>query len=507
MTFLEDLRQQILSPSGAEQFGSPLDLAVAVDPRMVRTPALELINDALVWAERTPDARLIITCPPQESKSTTCTRFGSLWALSRNPDRRIAITSYADRLARRWGRRIRNDIVSNSGGRGVLDLGLRLAPDQKAADEWELAGADGGVYTAGVRGSLTGRQVSWLLIDDPVKDRRDAESQVISDDVWDWWESTASTRLAPGAPVCLVMTRWRHDDLAGRLLAAQPGVWRVVHIPAQADPEALEPDPLGRQPGEFMASAQRRTQEQWEARKRDAGDEWEPMYQGNPASPGGQVFDSSRIKYWTAARNGNGEAIACGQQVWPLSSCMRFATVDTALSTAASADFTVASAWAIPPDGSLVLLDVVRDRLPPHRQIDVVLPLMQRWGLARVKVEPSLKSTELVRELVREGLPVEDVIADRSKTLRAAPAARRVDQGLVWFPAEHRLLDVILREVDQFPNGRHDDFVDTLAYAAATRFEEWVPPAVAPRASPSPARTALDYGLDVMIADPMRQEW
>ncbi len=490
---------------GTRSFPTPLDLACALDARFRRTPALELINDALVWAESTLDARLIIVMPPQEGKSTLVTRYCTTWALQRDPARRCAITSYADRLARRWGRRIRNDITSHAGQGGMLDLGLRMAADQRAADEWELSASEGGVYTAGVGGSLVGRPVDWLVIDDPVKGRKEAESKVVSDDVWDWWEGSASSRLAPGAPVILVLTRWHHADLAGRLMDEQPGVWRLVHIPAQADPEVLTPDPLDREWGEFMQSARGRTLEQWAKRKVDAGEEWEPLYQGNPRPPGGSVFDVTKLQYWLPGRDERGEGIACGQTIWPLQSCFRFGTVDTATSTATSADFTVACAWAVPPDGSLVLLDVVRDRLPPHKQIDVVRPLVQRWQLSRVKVEPNLKSTELVRAAVREGLPVEDVIADRSKELRATLAAKAVDRAHVWFPARHRLLDVIVREVDQFPNGRHDDFVDNLAYAENTRFEEWVPPSAPPRTRP-PERPA-DMGLDVAIADPMRQEW
>ncbi len=490
---------------GPSVYPTPLDLACAVDIRFRRTRALEIINDALVWAESTPDARLIIVMPPQEGKSTLVTRFCTTWALQRNPRRRCAITSYADRLARRWGRRIRNDIQSNAGQGDTLDLGLRVAADQRAADEWELSGTEGGVYTAGVGGSLVGRPVDWLVIDDPVKGRREAESQIVSEDLWEWWEGTASTRLAPGAPVILVLTRWHHADLAGRLMDAQPGVWRLVHIPAQADPDLCDPDPLDREWGEFMDSARGRTLEQWAKRKLDAGDEWDPQYQGNPAPPGGTTFDVSRLQRWTWGVTEHGESIRCGVHDWALSTCMRFATIDTATSTKTSADFTVASAWAIPPDGSLVLLDVVRDRLPPHRQVDAVRPLVARWKLDRVWVEPNLKSTELVRAATREGLPVDDVIADRSKELRAVLAARMLDRGEVWFPASHSEVDAVVREVDQFPNGAHDDFVDTFAYAANVRFEEWVPPS-APRVR-RPVEREPEYGLDSAPVDYSRQEW
>lgn len=460
---------------------TPLDLLGIVFPKTVRTPALELVNDAVVWAESTPDARLIVTLAPQEAKSSTVTRAGSLYLLRQDPSRRIVIASYADQLARRWGRTIRNDITAHSGSRGSFDLGLRLAADARARDEWELT-TGGGVYSVGVRGGLTGKAADAMIIDDPVKDRKDAESPTLSQDTWEWWESTASTRLAPGAPVILVLTRWAYSDLAGRLMRAQPGVWRLLHIPAQADPALVDPDPLGRQPGEFMVSAQGRSLTQWEARKRDAGDQWSALYQGSPVDPGGETFDVDKLAWWHLTPDGLGIAVGAGR-VWQLAECYRFITIDTASSTRGSADYTVASAWAVPPDGSLVLLDVRRDRVPEHKQIDLASPLAQKWAPDVTWVEATMAGTRLVRAAVQAGLRIADLKADRSKTVRAALAAQWVDQGRVWFPAPGQpgalpaaTLADVLEEMRQFPSGRHDDFVDTLAYAAAVAWEQYLPP-------------------------------
>jgi phage terminase large subunit-like protein len=726
-------------------WAGPLDLLCALDHRTVRTPALELVDQHFRWAESTPDARLMVFVAPQEGKSSAVTRAGSVFLLHRDPTRRVAIASYADRLARRWGRRVRNDITANSGGRGALDLGLRLAPDQRAADEWELT-TGGGVYTAGIGGSLTGRPVDCLLIDDPVKDRKAADSDVARDDAWDWWEGTASSRLAPGAPVILVMcmtgdtpvlrpdgtetqlrdirpddaiatyergalttarvinwasqgpdaifairmksgrvvkanarhpfltinsegreewvrtdalrpndrvmcvgeptetppvplmdatslhaaragacltttstdgqpvtvpprlplktagryvyvagmesaqmsstdsplsreggaqfvgeprtrrtnlstgptssastttttpgrcaacsamtatssqegpsplnssapspttyklgvdeiesvtpagvedvydlqvegtenfianglvshnTRWHHDDLAGRLLAHPDGAqWRVLHIPAQADPDLVDPDPLGRAPGEFMRSARGRSLEQWQMRKATAGDEWVPLYQGAPAAPGGTVFDTEKLRYWTMSRDRT--EIVCGPRSWQIRDLYRFVTVDTATSTKSSADFTVASCWGVAPDSSLALLDMRRDRVTEQHQIDLARPLVERWSPECTYIESSLRGTLLAREAVAEGWVLDDLIADKSKTLRAAPAARRVRLGMVWLPAEElgELLPVVVKELKEFPNGRHDDTVDNLAYAVLVAFQRFVPEGV-----------------------------
>ena len=133
---LDRLSERLAAPRNPIRFASPLDYGRVVMPKMIRTPALELMNDALVDVQEGRCDRLIITMAPQETKSTTCTRFFIGSSLVRQPESRWGIASYSDRLARGWSRRIRNDITGNSGRMGAADLGLRLAPDQKAADEW-----------------------------------------------------------------------------------------------------------------------------------------------------------------------------------------------------------------------------------------------------------------------------------------------------------------------------------------------------------------------------------
>lgn len=481
MTVLDDRRAAAFDRGAGiavrhRRFASPLDYGSVVMPRMVRTPAIEQVNSALVDVLEGHCERLMVWLSPQEGKSTVTTRFTIGTALTWQPEARWGIASYSDRLARGWSRRIRNDITANSGRNGGPDLGLRLAPDQKAAAEWRLDNGIGGVYSAGVGGSWSGQPLDGLVVDDPHKDRKAAESQTQREDVIDWWESTATARLSSGAPIVIVQTRWHWDDLSGYLLRTQQGEWRVVHIPAQADPAILDPDPLGREPDQFMVSARGRTREQWERRKREAGDEWTPLYQGAPSAPSGSFFRVDALRYWRLDRDGG--SIVAGPRSWDLRQCWRFITMDTAHSTAKSADYTVASCWAIPPDDSLVLLDVARDRVPEHRQFDLARPLVERWAPEMVWVESTMHGTQLVREAVQHGWPVGDLRADKSKSVRAATFASRVETGRVWFPAEHPLLPVIVDEMRTFPLGSHDDFVDTGGYAGWVAFQKHVPAGV-----------------------------
>lgn len=213
----------------------PLALAEKLNPEhTVRTPALSLLAERLVQTVRTRDGRLIISVPPQSGKSTLL-RWMCLWMLADNPDRRITFVSYEHGLARDSGRTVR--ILIDTYGD---ELGLAVSRDHFDASSWQLEGHLGGMFSTGVGGALTGRPSDVMLVDDALRGEADANSDVIRRRLHTWWESTARTRMAPGAPIIVVGTRWHPDDLSGRLAADD---WPVLNIPALADgkvPDALE---------------------------------------------------------------------------------------------------------------------------------------------------------------------------------------------------------------------------------------------------------------------------
>lgn len=290
----------------ALRYPTPGALAADLDPTTRQTPALDVIDQALVDVDRGRCRRLLITMPPQEGKSERASHYGALWFLLRDPNRRIALASFELGTASRWGRAVRNDVETYE------HLDLQIASDSKAANRWQVLGFRGGMYCVGVGGALTGRAVDLMLIDDPMKGREQADSETYRQAVWDWWTSTARTRLAPGAPVVLILTRWHEDDLAGRLLAADRALpagerlWRHVNIPAQAeppDPDGHRPaDSLGRPVGEFMLSARGRTPAEWAEIRRDVGErDWSSLYQQNPTPLEGGVWQWEWIRQHRAA--------------------------------------------------------------------------------------------------------------------------------------------------------------------------------------------------------------
>lgn len=264
---------------------TPLDLAARYDHTTLRTPALEVVARALVDTVDARDGRLVVSIPPQEGK-TNLLRWLCCWLLVADPTRRVVFASYGAGLARTSGRVVRG-LVETYG----VDLGLAVAQDHADASDWSLAGHTGGIFTTGVGGSLTGRPADVMIIDDPIKNRQDADSETIRASLHEWWQSVARTRLAPGAPVIVVQTRWHEDDLAGRRIAEG---WPSVNIPAIADGDT--PDALSRPPGEHLVSARGRTPDDWASIRRDVGErDWAALYQGRPAPREGGIFRQAWI--------------------------------------------------------------------------------------------------------------------------------------------------------------------------------------------------------------------
>ncbi|WP_191564932.1 phage terminase large subunit [Janibacter melonis] len=448
----------------ARRWATPGDLAKHLDPRTVQTPALDLIDRELTRLLDTPDGRLIISMPPQEGKSTRAAGDFPVWALTQNPDLRIVTASYAQSLANRNGRAIRRRITEHP------DLGLTVAPDNGAVSDWTLEGHDGGVLSVGIGSGLTGRPADLMVIDDPISNREQADSKVYRDRAWDWWTDVASTRLAPGAPVVLILTRWHHDDLAGRLLAAEDGhLWRVVNIPAQA---VANEDPLGRELDEFMVSARGRTLAQWAAVKVRVGSRtWASLYQGNPTPDQGNLFPSDRwARYttplWVVRDDGSRFVPEAGRdpdvelvQSWD------FTFKDTKAS-----DYVVGQVWMRRgPD--VYLLDQVRRRAGFTDSVQMMLDLTARWPQAIAKLVEDKANGPAILNAVRAKvgglIPVEP---EGSKYARAAAITPFVEARNVWLPDPTTVegtawVTDLTDEARDFPSAAHDDTVDGMSQA------------------------------------------
>lgn len=390
--------------------------------------------------------RLIITVPPRHGKSLLVGQYVPAWFAGMYPDKRTIFASYEADFAAQWGRK----------ARGVVEawghlFGVQVDPASRAANRWEILGRLGGMQTAGAGGALTGKGADLLICDDPIKNAEEAYSQTIRDKIWDWWLSTAFTRLEPGGVAVVIHTRWHPDDLIGRLIkqSGQGGQeWEVINFPAIAE----SADVLGRKPGEALWPSRFNIEHLREI-EREVGPYWfSAQYQQRPTPIEGGMFKrdwfrtihaapktKSRVRYWDlAATEGGG-------------------------------DYTVGTLVGIDEDGEYVVLDVVRVQAEPSRRDRIILDTAIQDGrktLIRMEQEPGAAGVSQMVAMGRllEGFRFKGAAVTGSKIVRADSAASQAGCGRVKIlsGAWNRAW---LDELSMFPNCDHDDQVDSFSGA------------------------------------------
>lgn len=272
------------------------DLMASLDPAWVKTKANQMIADEIEQCIHLRRGRLLITVPPQEGKTTLGAVGGVVRALQWHPEWRCMLASFSSVLAEESSVAARNLIAKFgtdavdplTGIEGDDQLGLALAYDKASAAAWRLRGHRGGLVAVGLGGTIAGRPADLLIIDDPIKGMEAADSKATKKHLIESFQGDLTTRLAPGAPIILIQTRWAVDDLAGWILKREAELpvekrrWRHLNIPAQAEAGLL--DSLGREPGEWLESARGRTPDDWSETKQIVGTRvWAALYQGSPS--------------------------------------------------------------------------------------------------------------------------------------------------------------------------------------------------------------------------------
>lgn len=445
----------------------------ASDGRWYPAPHLILLNDYLIRVAAGEIKRLMVFMPPRHGKSQAISEYFTAWYLGTFPDRRVILTSYEADFAAQWGRRARNLLEAT--GTALFAEAVDIAGDSSSASRWDVKGHRGGMMTAGVGGPITGKGAHLLIIDDPVKNHAEANSKTYRESAWDWYQSTAYTRLEPGGAIILIMTRWHEDDLGGRLLdATKTGgdQWTVVNLPAIAE----EHDQMGRPVGTPLCP-------EWfdhtalEQIKTAVGPYvWSALYQQSPKSPEGALFKRQFFHYFEAVGGSYILHHPDGDRTFDPSSCTVIQTCDPAGSTKTSADYFALGTWAVTPRADLLLLDVIRTRLEGPDQPALFTDARSRWSPSLQGVEPKNMGLTLYQSLLRLGLPIHELKADGDKFTRALPIAARYANNTVYHRQGAAWLEDYEDELIDFPHGANDDQVDVAAYAAIMLEEMLNPP-------------------------------
>lgn len=405
-------------------------------------PHLKLIAEHLDAVKAGQIDRLAIFMPPRHSKTETATVRFPVYLLESDPTKRCLITGYNERVARRFSRKART----------IAETRIAIAPDKTGVDEWETT-AGGGVVARGVGTPPTGFGFDCILIDDPIKKRDEAESEIYRDKVWDWYTDDLYTRLEPGGAIILTLTRWHHDDLAARAIASEPDNWTILKLSALAE----EHDPLGRAVGDALWP-ERFPREALERirtiqTKADGQYSFESLYQQNPSPREGAFFKVGRMTIEPVAP----VALARLCRGWDLAA------------SAGRGDYTAGVKIGLGKDGRWWVLDVQRGQYATDERNSLLRQTAMTDGRhckVRLAQDPGQAGLDQVRQLIRllAGFSVISARVSGSKETRADGLAAQINAGNVSL-VEGPWNAAFIEELRQFPSGKHDDQVDAAADA------------------------------------------
>jgi predicted phage terminase large subunit-like protein len=398
--------------------------------------------------------RLILNLPPRHTKSEFASYLLPAYIMGNNPKLQVIEATHTAELAVRFGRKVRD--LMDSDRYKELFPGVLLKADSKAAGRWDT-NVGGAYYAVGVGGALTGRGAGLLIIDDPHSEQ-DAMSDLSLDNAWEWYQSGPRTRLQPGGAIVIVMTRWGTKDLTARLIKAQAShnadKWEVIEFPAiLPSGKALWP--------EFWRL------EELEAVKASLSlQKWNAMYQQQPTNDEGAIL---KREWW---------------KVWPKDEPPEvnyiIQSYDTAYSKKETADFSVITTWGVfhvdqDSGPNIILLAVNKGRWDFPELKRIAKQEYDYWKPDNVLIEAKATGTSLQQELRRVGVPVTMYSpggrrSGQDKVSRANSIAPVLESGMVWAP-DTDWAEEFVEECAAFPNGDHDDLVDSTTQALA-RFRQ-----------------------------------
>jgi predicted phage terminase large subunit-like protein len=415
----------------------------------------------------------IIDQPVRHGKSELCSKWTPAWFLSKFPTKRVLLSSYEADFASTWGRKVRN-IIEEIGA----EYDIKLDPTSKAANRWDLDNGKGAMGTAGVGGAITGKGGHLLIVDDPIKNKEEAESQVMRDKAWEWWQSVWLTRREPGAKLLVIMSRWHEDDLIGRLVkrAEETGL-RVnrVRMPAIAEEE----DTLGRQPGEALCP-ERYDEKALAGIREDVGPAtWASLFQQRPVTLGGGMLKPSEwLKKYHRSQIGSDAYYQFGATLVGTDTCSTFSTMDVAYTNTQRSDYTVIGTFAVAMGEvpMLLVLNIDRRRTTHAAHVPMVRDCWNTYKPSWIGIEKGAANLSMFDEVAREGIVVKWLKPDKNKVARAETLSALMESGRVWIPENAPWIADMIDELASFPAGAHDDIVDVMAYAAQQMMSRQVHP-------------------------------
>jgi predicted phage terminase large subunit-like protein len=388
--------------------------------------------------------RLIVNMPPRHTKSEFASNYLPAWMIGKNPKLKIIQTTHTAELAVRFGRKAKN-VIDSSEYQEVFKT--KLQEDSKAAGRWETEGG-GEYFAAGVGGAITGRGADLLIIDDPHKEQ-DAMSKEGFDKAYEWYTSGPRQRLQPGGAIVVVMTRWSTKDLTGRLMQGQKEVkgdqWEVIEFPA------IMPSGLPVWPEYWNLNELEKVEATLPISK------WNAQWMQAPTAEEGAIIKRDWWQDWPHDNPPVTEFI--------------IQSYDTAFLKKETADYSAITTWGMFRDDEnqmhIILLDAEKDRYEFPELRRVAHESFLFWRPQMVLIEAKASGIPLTHELSRMGIPVVNYTPSRGndKHVRVNTVAPFFESGRVWAPMHKQYAQEVIEECAAFPNGDHDDYVDSMTQA------------------------------------------
>lgn len=397
---------------------------------------------------------LLIQAPPQHGKSVQITDFIA-WMAGHNPDLRVIYASYSERLGVRANLALQR-IYDSPKYQGVF-------PDTRISERntvtissqtlrnreiLEYVGREGYFRNTTVRGAITGEGLDLGIIDDPIKNREEANSQTIRDKTWDWFTDDFESRFSDRAGVLGIMTRWHVDDPFGRMQKHNDRV-QVLRYPAIA-----ENDETHRKAGEPLFPEHKSLEFLLQRKSDMHAANFEALYQQNPIVLGGDIF---RDGWWQYYR---GDVEFEYRKIF----------ADTAQKTGQQNDYSVFQLWGY-KSGQAYLVDQMRGKYEAPELLKAARAFWNKHNsmnrIRSFEVEDKVSGTGLIQTLQRERIPVKGIQRGKDKVTRALDAAPMIETGNVFLPEGAPWLKDYISEFSAFPNGAHDDQVDPTMDAIA----------------------------------------
>ena len=387
--------------------------------------------------------RLIVNMPPRHTKSEFASFLLPSWMVGREPKLKIIQTTHNAELAVRFGRKAKN-LIDSDDYQKIFKTTLQ--EDSKAAGRWETS--QGGEYfAAGVGGAITGRGADLLIIDDPHSEQ-DALSPTALESAYEWYTSGPRQRLQPGGKIVLVMTRWSIKDLTAKLVANQKepksDQWHVVEFPALLDHGPVWP--------EYWS-----TDELEKVKATLPVNKWNAQWMQQPTSEEGAIL---KREWWQLYNK---------DDIPPLQHVIQ--SYDTAFLKKQSADYSAITTWGIfyPNEDSpanLILLDALKGRYEFPELRRVALQQYEYWKPESVIIESKASGLPLTYELRQMNIPVINFTPSKGndKHARVNAVAPLFESGMIWAP-DQKFAEEVIEECAAFPNGDHDDLVDSTTQA------------------------------------------